>query len=141
MKTVKTSAITQVRSAGDHHQVVTVEGGRGGYRRKPCSDCPWRVDATGEFPPEAFRHSANTAYDMSERTFACHQSGASKPATCAGFLMRGADHNLSVRLQRMDGRIGKDVGDGGHELHASYRAMAVANGVCPDDEVLRPCRD
>jgi hypothetical protein len=141
MTTVKSPGITQVHPAGHHHQVVTVEGGRGGYRRKPCSDCPWRIDATGEFPPEAFRHSANTAYDMSKHSFACHQSGASKPATCAGFLLRGAEHNLSVRLQRMDGRIGQDVTDGGHELHASYRAMAVANGVDPEDEALRLCRD
>lgn len=141
MTPVKSPAITQVRPAGEQHQVVTVEGGRGGYRRKPCSDCPWRVDATGEFPPEAFRHSANTAYDMSRHSFACHQSGASKPATCAGFLLRGAEHNLSVRLQRMDGRIGQDVTDGGHELHESYRAMAVANGVDPEDDALRLCRD
>jgi hypothetical protein len=141
MKTVKTPAITRVRPAGDHHQVVTVEGGRGGYRRKPCSDCPWRVDATGEFPPEAFRISAGTAYDMSDRTFACHQSGTKKPAVCAGFILRGADHNLSVRMKRMTGAIANDVEAGGHELHESYRAMAVANGVCPDDPVLRACRD
>lgn len=141
MTTVKSPAITQVRPAGERHQVVTVEGGRGGYRRKPCSDCPWRVDATGEFPPEAFRHSANTAYDMSRHSFACHQSGTSKPAVCAGFLLRGAEHNLSVRLHRMSGQIGQDVTDGGHELHASYRAMAVANGVNPDDDALRLCRE
>ncbi|WP_455289311.1 DUF6283 family protein [Cupriavidus necator] len=52
----------------------TVEGGKGGYRRKPCGKCPWRVDATGELPAEAFRHSAETAYDMATHTFACHSS-------------------------------------------------------------------
>ncbi len=133
--------ITDVRPAGDDHQVVTVEGGKAGYRRRPCSDCPWRVDAVGEFPAEAFRHSAGTAYDMSNRTFACHQSGVKKPAICAGFLLRGADHNLGIRFKRMQGLITDDVEDGGHALHANYRAMAVANGVAPDDEVLRPCRD
>lgn len=30
--------------------------------------CPWRVDATGEFPADAFRHSAETAYDMATET-------------------------------------------------------------------------
>lgn len=30
-------------------------------------------------------------------------SGAERPATCAGFLMRGAEHNLSVRMKRMNG--------------------------------------
>ena len=140
MKTSKPS-VTCVRPAGDAHQVVTVEGGQDTYRRKPCSDCPWRVDAVGEFPAEAFRHSANTAYDMSTHMFACHQSGAEKPAACAGFLLRGAEHNLTVRLKRMDGRIAGDVDSNGQELHQTYRAMAIANGVDPDDQVLAPCRD
>lgn len=118
----------------------TVAGGAGRYRRKPCSDCPWRIDATGVFPAEAFRHSAATAYDMATHTFACHQSGTRRSATCAGFLLRGGDHNLNVRLGRMRGKYG-DVADGGHALHPSYRAMAIANGVDPDEPVLAPCRE
>lgn len=133
--------VTWVRPAGDGHQVVRVVGGKGSYRRKPCSDCPWRKDAVGEFPAEAFRHSAHTAYDMAQETFACHQSGVKKPATCAGFLLRGAYHNLSVRLGHMFGKFKDDVKDNGVELHASYRAMAVANGVDPDDPALAPCRE
>lgn len=127
-------------SRGEQHQVVSVKGGGAGHRRKPCSDCPWRVDAVGEFPAEAFRHSAHTAYDMADATFACHQSGAEKPALCAGFLLQGADHNLAVRLKRMHGEC-LDVTDGGHALHASYRAMAVANGVDDADPLLVQCRD
>ena len=62
--------ITDIRPAGDDHQVVTVTSDTPhGYRRKPCSTCPWRVDAVGEFPAEAFRHSANTAYDMADKQF------------------------------------------------------------------------
>ena len=137
--------ITNIRPAGsnergEQHQVVTVTGGGARHRRQPCSDCPWRLDAVGEFPAEAFRHSASTAYDMSQVMFSCHQSGAEKPATCAGFLLRGADHNLGVRLKRMRGEY-LDVVDGGHELHESYRAMATANGVPSDDPLLAPCRD
>lgn len=132
--------ITEVRPAGDAHQVVTVEGGGGAYRKKPCDTCPWRVDAVGEFPAEAFRHSAPTAYDMAQNTFACHSSGTEKPATCAGFLLRGADHNMAVRLGYMMGRYKNDVTDGGHELHESYRAMAIANGVDPEDPILKECR-
>jgi len=120
---------------GEDHQVVTMTDGCGSYRRTPCLNCPWRVDAVGEFPAEAFRHSARTAYDMAQETFACHDSGTKKPATCAGFLLRGADHNLGVRLKRMLGQC-QDVNDGGHELHESYRAMAIANGVAADDPVL-----
>lgn len=141
MTSRKRTEIIQVRPAGRDHQVVTVKGGSGAYRRTPCSDCPWREDAVGKFPPEAFRHSASTANDMAENTFACHQSGASKPAICAGFLLRGAEHNLSVRIARLRGRAMDDVSDGGHALHKDYRAMAVANGVDPQDPALARCRD
>lgn len=138
--TNKLKRVIKVAPAGPGHQVVTVTGSHGRYRRKPCSDCPWRLDAVGEFPPEAFRLSAPTAYDMAQNKFACHQSGSKKPATCAGFLLRGADHNLTVRLARIQGTIRDDVTDGGVMLHADYRAMAVANGVSPDDPILKPCR-
>ena len=142
--------ITNIRPAGfnergQEHQVITVtssgETRKHGYRRKPCKSCPWRVDAVGEFPAEAFRHSAETAYDMSQNAFGCHESGKDKPATCAGFLLRGADHNLGVRMNRIMGQSFDDVTDGGHELHKNYRAMAVANGVAPTDPVLTACRD
>jgi hypothetical protein len=136
----KPPVVTAVRPAGSNHQVLTVEGGGCSYRREPCPTCPWRVDAVGEFPAEAFRHSANTAYDMAMNTFACHSSGAAKPATCAGFLLRGSAHNMGVRLGLAMGRYRLDVTDGGHELHASYRDMAEANGVDPNDPVLAPCR-
>ncbi len=45
--------VTDVRPAGENHQVVTVEGGGALYRREPCSDCPWRKDAAGEGGPPA----------------------------------------------------------------------------------------
>lgn len=140
MKLESPNRISNVRPAGDDHQVVTVHGGKGGYRKSPCTSCPWRKDVTGEFPAEAFRHSANTAYDMAEHMFGCHESGSVKPATCAGFLLRGADHNMTVRLARMMGKVRDDVTDGGHALHASYRDMAIANGVEARDPVLTPCR-
>lgn len=130
-----------MRPAGPDHQVVTVEGGKGAYRRAPCPQCPWRQDAVGEFPAEAFRHSASTAYDMAQNTFACHDSGCRKPALCAGFLLRGADHNLAVRLKKFGGTSFSDVTDGGLALFQNYRAMAVANGCDPNEAVLAPCRD
>ncbi|WP_278468151.1 DUF6283 family protein [Stutzerimonas balearica] len=140
------SEILEVRPAGDDHQVVTVQRDaerKTGhlYRRKPCAKCPWRVDAVGEFPAEAFKHSASTAYDMSDRVFGCHDSGTSKPATCAGFLLRGAYHNLRIRMAYLTGEIQGDLEEGGLELFESYREMAIANGVDPDDPVLAQCRD
>lgn len=133
--------ITETRPAGPFDQVVTVEGGKGTYRKKPCAGCPWVTENDGTFPAEAFRHSASTAYDMSDRMFGCHESGTEKPATCAGFLLRGADHNLAVRLAFLRGRIDPShLSDGGRDLHASYASMATANGVDPTDPVLARCR-
>ena len=96
------------------------------------------MDQTGSFPAEAFRHSAETAYDLSTRMFGCHESGTETPMTCAGFLLRGAQHNMAVRMKYIAGQIDPDaVHDGGHELHDGYVAMAVANGCRPTDEALR----
>ena len=136
----KSTKILNIRPAGDNHQVVTTKGGKGSYRKRPCKDCPWRVDATGKFPAEAFRHSANTAFDMSDHTFACHANGIKRPATCAGFLLQNADNNLAVRMKRMTSDYASDVTDGGHELHPNYRAMAIANGVPKDDPAIKLCR-
>jgi Family of unknown function (DUF6283) len=142
MKT-KLARTIDVKSAGEDHQVVTVFSEKpNGYRRRPCSTCPWRVDAIGEFPAEAFRHSANTAYDMAVHEFGCHQSGRGKPVTCAGFLLRGARHNLTTRLKLAERKIDPtSVSDAGLELFENYREMAKANGVPPDDPVLAKCRN
>lgn len=111
-------------------------------RHKPCEQCPWRKDVpTGVFPEQAYRESAPTSYDMAQSTFACHMSGAENPATCAGFLLRHADNNLSVRLSLMTGRIDlTKIGDGGYPIYESYREMAIANGVDKDDPCLVPVR-
>lgn len=134
--TVKCSeeyGVTTVTTRGGAQQVC---------RKEPCPQCPWRKDVpTGVFPPKAFQTSAPTAYDAAMSTFACHMSGAKMPATCAGFLMRHAENNLGVRLGLAKDRIELErVTDGGLPLYESYREMAIANGVDPDDPVLRPVR-
>lgn len=135
------STVVQTRAAGPGHEVLSLQGPSKAYKRKPCEQCPWRKDQAGSFPAEAFVHSAETAYEMSEHTFACHMAGAESPATCAGFLMVGADHNLAVRMHYIKGEWDFDaVSDGGLDLWQSYRAMAVANGVDPDHPALVPCR-
>lgn len=136
----KKSTVINIRPAGDDHQVVTVAAMNNTYRRTPCPKCPWRKDAVGVFPAEAFVHSANTAHDMSTSMFACHQSGTQKSATCAGFLLHGAKHNLAVRIKSLKGLSYADVHDAGHELHTSYREMAIANGVPIDNPALAACR-
>ena len=111
------------------------------HMRRPCDECPWRKDAVRQFPAERFRVLAPTAYELAETMFACHKTPDDRPRACAGFLLNGAAHNLSVRLSVMRGDIDLgDVSDGGHELHASYVDMAVANGVRRSDPALRRCR-
>lgn len=134
--------ILAVRPAGDEHQVVTLkaEGDRR-YRRKPCGGCPWVIDNTGDFPAEAFEHSANTSEDMSLNAFACHESGSERSSTCAGFLLRGADNNLAVRLGVSQGVYDLDqVHEGDLDLYDNYRAMAVGNGVDPESPALKDVR-
>jgi hypothetical protein len=111
----------------------------GNYCREVCPQCPWRVDQTGKFPANAFLLSANTAHDMSMKTFGCHMASLENPMTCAGFLLRGADDNLKVRTERSETRMIDVRETPGVELHETYKAMAVANGCNPDDPGLSKC--
>jgi hypothetical protein len=130
---------TQLADAFHAVHTVTAEGGMC-HRSKPCTECPWRLDApVGAFPAEAYRISAHTAYDMATHTFACHMAGKDRPLTCAGFLLRGAQHNLTVRIAKSERRV-RTVTRDGVALYDSYRAMAEANGVAPDDPALEHCR-
>lgn len=52
--------------------------------------------------------------------------GRSQPATCAGYLLNGADPAA--------------LNDGGRNLHSSCVSMAVANGVPQGDPALALCR-
>jgi len=110
------------------------------YQTKPCAECPWRTDvAPGQFPAERFRDLAATAHDMAQVQFACHKSPEGSEFGCAGFALRGAAHNLGARLAARAGRL--EAIESPYPLHDSYRAMAVANGVAPDDPALAACRD
>lgn len=145
--------ITRRRNADANNDVITVERGGGSYRRTVCADCPWRKDAVGVFPAEAFRLSAHCGTDgarMSEvgfsdagSTFGCHTNGAEKPATCAGYILQSYDA-IGWRIAVATGKFDpKQVSDGGVELHENYYEMAVANGVPADDPALdgrRPWR-
>lgn len=140
--TMTNRQITQTRQADDNHVVHTIEGGSetgpAKYVAKPCVQCPWRKENDGSFPAEAFAHSAETAYDMASHVFACHMTGTERTKTCAGGVL-GSPHNLTLRLAGFRGDL-NHVHDGGADLHEDYRSMAVANGMDPDDERLKPCR-
>jgi hypothetical protein len=94
----------------------------------------------GKFGPDRYIALATTAYDISDRIFTCHKSSEDEPIVCAGFLERGADHNLSIRLSYIKGDLTFEDRSGGCELREDYRAVAIANGVDPDHPALKPCR-
>lgn len=131
------------RMAGPEHMVLNVLIRRETHpcRYEPCEQCPWRKDQVGNFPPEPFRVSAHTAYDAAVPMFGCHMSKPASPLTCAGFLLSaGALHNIGVRLGLTRG-LALDKVTSSVPLFSSYREMAIANGVAPDDFVLARCRD
>lgn len=108
------------------------------YARKPCDECPWRKDvAPGRFPPERYRALAPTAYDMATSIFACHKSPDGKEFACAGYLLMSSAHNFSVRMARQSFA---DLASP-YPLFATYRRMAIANGVKRSDPALDKCRD
>lgn len=113
------------------------------FCRKPCNECPWRTDVpTGRFKPERYRRLARSAEDLSGVLFACHKTAEGKEVACAGFLLRGATHNMAVRLARVGGDLKDgDVSDGGLPLFNNYTEMAVANGVRRRDPALKHVRD
>lgn len=139
----KKNVITASRKADRRHRVVTVVGEHPvlTHRRTPCDECPWRKDAkVGTFPAQAYRISAPTDYDMGRSMFGCHMSGIEHTLACAGFLLRGAEHSWVIRMAALSGRYDPSKVASDVELYSSYRAMAIANGVAPDDPVLAPCR-
>ncbi|WIV52859.1 DUF6283 family protein [Amycolatopsis nalaikhensis] len=131
--------ILAVQDGADGWGVITVAASADAYRASPCARCPWLRDSpVGAFPPDVFRHAARTTYDLATHKFGCHSSTPEQPKTCAGFLLRGAAHNLSVRL------YGPDVTTAvtsDRPLYDNYREMAIANGVDPEDPSIAPCRD
>ena len=122
---------------------VSTKGGNArSARSRPCEQCPWREDVpTGVFPPAAFITSAPTAYDGAISTFGCHMNPVENPATCAGFLLRHGVNNLGVRLAIISDRLDLDrISAAKLPIYESYREMAIANGVDPNDPCLKDVR-
>lgn len=111
------------------------------HAKIPCAECPWRRDVpTGKFTPERFRLLAHTAYDVARKVFGCHMSKEDDEFACAGFLLQSSAHNLSVRMALTESNFIADVRSP-YPLYATYREMAIANGVRCDDPALCSCRD
>ncbi|MFE4829958.1 DUF6283 family protein [Streptomyces sp. NPDC056672] len=136
--------IVAQRPAGDAWVTTAESDGPPVVPHSPCGGdepCPWRRDApAGQFPPEAYRLSAPTTYDQSTRAFGCHSSTPERVRVCAGWVLRGAGDNFRVRMWVLNGDIDVPHLPEGVELYDSYREMAIANGVAPDDPAIAPCR-
>jgi hypothetical protein len=127
----------RTRVADENNVVVTVTGSPSGCLSTPCPECPFRKGNAGKFPAEAFRLSAHCADEGSMHRFSCHTAGIDDIKICAGFALR-CHHNFGLRMDFITGRIPELVDPG--DLFKSYRDMAVANGVDPDDPSLYRCR-
>ena len=77
---------------------------------------------------------------MSMIQFACHKTQEGKEVVCAGFLLKGATHNLGVRLAISQERYNPELVSSEVVLFESYVEMAVFNGVDPEDPILESCR-
>lgn len=140
------TTIKGTKIASDEYGVTSIEtsGGRKHVARKtPCEQCPWREDVpTGVFPAECI--PAQRTHRLRCRHVHVrlpHGGRAASGHMCAGFLLRHGAHNLSVRIALSGERIDLDkISDGGFPIYETYRDMAVANGVDPDDLVLKPVR-
>lgn len=107
------------------------------YCKRPCAECPWRTDVPArKFPISRFRALAESAYDLARMIFACHMSKEGGEVVCAGYILSQGAHNLSLRLSKQKFNVSSDA-----PLHPNYRAMAIANGLKPNDPMLRNCRD
>jgi len=107
------------------------------YARKPCDECPWRMDvAPGKFSPDRFIALAPCSYDMGQTVFACHKSPEGREFACAGFLLMSGAHNFRVRMAMHAFDVSSS-----YPMFPTYRAMAIANGVKRNDPALSRCRD
>jgi hypothetical protein len=111
------------------------------HAKKPCAECPWRLDAQpGQFPAcryDALRATAGrpgAEAPLGAPIFACHKTVEGREIACAGWLaVVGRDH-LGVRLAVATGRLDPAAvapADDWPQLYPTYEDMARANGASP----------
>jgi hypothetical protein len=102
--------------------------------RRPCDECPWRVDSEpGKFPACRYEALQDTAGEPGQEAgldapmFACHKTPDGQERACASWLaVVGQDH-LAVRLAVLMDRLDPAAlvpGEGWPELFTSYAEMA-----------------
>lgn len=102
------------------------------HARRPCRDCPWRLDSPpGQFPLERFEalRSTSDQSGLQAPMFACHQSAEGRDVACAGWLATEGHNHLGVRLAVALGRLNPVAlrpRAGWPRLFSSYATMFAA---------------
>lgn len=107
--------------------------------RKPCDNCPWRIDAPRDYwDPQHFHDIANNCRDDGMHVMLCHKAnnmpgGKNHPDAppCQGWLRVMGFDAIGVRLLAMRGRVTvAEVEDrSSPELFKSFEAMLKANKI------------
>lgn len=105
--------------------------------RRPCENCPWRVDAPrGYWDPTHFEEIWRNCQDDGMNVMLCHKSTALPKADrgdvpCQGWIRVMGFDAIGVRLLAMRGKISiEEVEDeAGPSLFPSFAAMLRANKI------------
>jgi hypothetical protein len=105
--------------------------------RRPCANCPWRVDAPREYwDPQHFIDIYRNCQDDGLHTMLCHKSNALPPEgrvslPCQGWLRVMGLDAIGVRITLAKGLATiEEVEDrDGPELFPTFEAMMEANHV------------
>lgn len=105
--------------------------------RRPCENCPWRVDAPrGHWDPQHFVEIWQGCQDDGTHVMLCHKSKALPKkdrgdVPCQGWIRVMGFEAIGVRLLAMQGKItDAEVADrAGPELFTSFAAMLRANKI------------
>ncbi len=100
--------------------------------RRPCANCPWRVDAPRRYwDPTHFQEIWNNCQDDGTNMMACHKSTPEHRLPCQGWVRVMGFDAIGVRLAVMKGEVLQaEVDDRkGPALFKSFAAMLKANGI------------
>lgn len=107
--------------------------------RRPCSNCPWRVDAPREYwDPQHFADIWQSCQDDGHTVMLCHKANALPPTErdkmpCQGWIRVLGFDAIGVRLLAWQGHVSfEEVEDKeGPTLFETFAKMLQANNVPP----------
>lgn len=103
--------------------------------RRPCSNCPWRVDAPRQhWDPSHFEEIWRNCQDDGPHLMLCHKAGSNKgpdAPVCQGWVRVMGDAAIGVRIALAFGRItvAEVLDRSGPRLFKTFAAMLRANRV------------